>query len=166
MTAVRRWLRVEDEAEDARTAPYLPFFVYGTLRHGEGNYARLLAGRTVREAHGARLPAHALFSAGYGFVADSDDPERTVLGDLVWVEPAAYSAVLATVDRLEGYDPQAPEAGAYRRVVRVAEYHDGDTTPTTEAWVYHGSARLLARLPADAVVPSGDWLAHRQAGGR
>ena len=26
-----------------------PVFVYGTLRHGQGNYRRLLEGRTVRE---------------------------------------------------------------------------------------------------------------------
>src|SRR5262249_60711090 len=59
-------------SEPDSTAPLeeLPVFVYGTLRSGQDNYARFLAGKNVRETPAA-LPDHSMYVAyGYPFVTD------------------------------------------------------------------------------------------------
>src|SRR5262249_3285693 len=81
-------------SEPDSTAPLeeLPVFVYGTLRTGQDNYVRFLAGKTTRELP-ATLPDHSMYVAyGYPFVTDVFDG-RAVIGDLMYLESTGYKSV-------------------------------------------------------------------------
>jgi gamma-glutamylcyclotransferase (GGCT)/AIG2-like uncharacterized protein YtfP len=135
----------------------LPFFVYGTLRPGEPNYARLLAGQTASEAP-ATLVGAALFTAGpYPFLATAADllrPGDAVRGEIIALRPPVYALVLADLDRLEGYI----EGGAHnlyeREVIEVATA-DGPR----RAWVYVAGAATLAQIRAGQLrrILGGAW---------
>jgi gamma-glutamylcyclotransferase (GGCT)/AIG2-like uncharacterized protein YtfP len=131
--------------------PRRPFFVYGTLRRGQGNY-RLLRGRTISE-HEAVLPGHALHAAGLPYVVPAGAGDL-VVGELMFVRPSAYADVLATLDGLEGYRPG--RTSLYERIAARAQYRCGDEDRAVEAWVYLAGAHFT---PSSATfVASGDWL--------
>ena len=137
----------------------LPVFVYGTLRTGQENYVRYLEGKTAREIL-ATLPEHRMYVADeYPFVTDAMD-DSAVVGDLIFVEPEHYVAVLADLDRLEGY--QLDELGSpYLRVKRSAHYTDAEgATQRIETWVYHGGLRCLSTMSEGSRVANGDWLTY------
>lgn len=138
------------------TPDQLPFFVYGTLRPGQGNYRRFLEARTTQDVR-ALLDGHALFDLGIPYVVET--PDATVVGDLVFVAPQHYEDVLADLDRLEGYRPG--RAGShYRRTALSVRYAGagGDETSAL-AWVYLAGDAVRARLCAVSPVPGGDWVA-------
>lgn len=137
-----------------------PFFVYGTLRPGQANHARLLAGRTVAEVP-AILGGHALYGPGLPYVT-AGERACSVVGDLIFVGPESYVEVLADLDRLEGYDPGRPSH--YERVARTVRYLGPDGCETTVlAWVYLAGPMARKHLgPAERIV-SGDWLETRLA---
>src|SRR5438270_797160 len=60
-----------------------PFFVYGTLRPGQGNHARLLAGRTTAEVP-ATLPGNVLYGPALPYVTAGEEAPG-VVGALVFV---------------------------------------------------------------------------------
>lgn len=139
----------------------LPFFVYGTLRPGEGNYAHLLAGRTAAEQP-AQLAGAALYDAGpYPFLAmalDLVQPADLVHGTLISVAPELYAPVLAALDELEGY----VENGAdnwYERVVVGVSTQSGPR----QAYLYVAGEPTLAIIRAGQLprIASGDWQARR-----
>jgi gamma-glutamylcyclotransferase (GGCT)/AIG2-like uncharacterized protein YtfP len=136
--------------------PFL-LFVYGTLRPGQPNYERLLAG-AVAWHRPAVLPDHQLLVAGLPFVADATDDSQ-VVGDLLSLVPERYQSLLRTVDRFEGYRPTDPRGSLYVREQRQVAY-DGDDgrTVTAPAWVYLAGPLVLSGLGAANRVPSGDWL--------
>lgn len=125
-----------------------PFFVYGTLRPGHGNYARLLSGRTIRETP-ATAPGIALYGTGIPFAVPT--PGTTTIGALIHVDPTRYQSALAALDSLEGFYPEHPEDSLYIRATRRVLV--GDTAIT--AWIY------LAGSPDQAAireaVPGNDW---------
>ncbi|SHK72870.1 gamma-glutamylcyclotransferase family protein [Streptomyces yunnanensis] len=137
-------------------AERLPFFVYGTLRPGEANYARTLLGRTATEEP-ARI-AGALLYEGPGYpYATAGPADAVVHGALVRPRDAEYDAVRAALDRLEGYTPGSP-AGAgnlYERVPTEAVCPDGRTV---RAWVYLAAEPLATRLRAAGTpIACGEW---------
>jgi gamma-glutamylcyclotransferase (GGCT)/AIG2-like uncharacterized protein YtfP len=137
----------------------LPFFVYGTLRLGQGNHRIVEADlEAVREA---RLPGHVLYGDGLPYIAACGDPASIVTGDLLMVRPGQYERSLRALDRLEGYNP--PEYQMYVRTRVRAGFRDGPDGPWQEcdAWAYLGgnSFRYHPRL----VIASGDWAAARRA---
>lgn len=127
----------------------LPFFVYGTLRPGESNYARLLTGLTAAELP-ATLTGGALYTAGpYPFLVMTPDlagPGDLVAGDLVVVRPEAYQGALAALDALEGYAPGGAQ-NMYERVVTEVATAEGPR----HAWVYVAGAAALAQIRAGAL---------------
>jgi gamma-glutamylcyclotransferase (GGCT)/AIG2-like uncharacterized protein YtfP len=133
-------------------------FVYGTLRLGQPNHARLLGG-AVAWHRPAVLPGHQLLVAGLPFVAEADDGGQ-VVGDLLGLAADRCQAVLRTVDRFEGYRPADPAGSLYVRVERPVAYRgeDGRTVATT-AWVYQAGALVRRGLGAANRVAGGDWLA-------
>src|SRR5207248_1552971 len=78
-----------------------------------------------------------------------------VIGEVVWVRPAAWPAVLGELDHLEGYDPTEPRR-LFDRVVRRVETAEGPV----ECWVYLAGRTLSGSL-FRPVVAHGDWVAHR-----
>lgn len=138
----------------------LPIFVYGTLRHGQANYRRFLAGQTAREQP-AILPDHALHTDIYPYVFDTDDDSR-VHGELMFPLSHIYDELLARLDVLEGYREGDP-ASDYLRVRRPVHYTDADgKTLTVEAWVYHAGPDVRREATEQNRISSGDWLANRE----
>ena len=132
-----------------------PFFVYGTLRRGEGNYRRL-KGRTEAE-HPATLPNHALYGVGLPYVIDAEG--AAVVGELMFIRARHYDEVLADLDRLEGYRPGGRRCH-YERVCRRVHYVDAlGLERTVAAWVYQAGPVVRAQLAESNPVPGGDWLA-------
>ena len=134
------------------SAEQRPVFVYGTLRPGQPNWERLLAGRCERVAAG-RLTGVELLDCGH-YPAAVERPEAgDAIGDVLWVQPAAWPEVLAALDHLEGYDPADPEP-LYTRVIRPVEV----AGELVDCWVYVAGAQIAGS--ARPVVESGDWIAH------
>ena len=133
-----------------------PFFVYGTLRPGQGNY-RLLAGRTVGEFP-AVLDGHALYGPGLPYVTAAEG-DSVVVGDLIFVDPGRYGEVLARLDSLEGYRPGSRHSH-YERAARTVRYVGVDgAEATTVAWVYLAGPAARERLRPVERIAGGDWLA-------
>jgi gamma-glutamylcyclotransferase (GGCT)/AIG2-like uncharacterized protein YtfP len=142
------------------TTPQLPFFVYGTLKPGEANYLRLLAGRTAEETP-ASLAGAALFTQGpYPFLLTAPDlllpGANLVRGVLIGVPAAQHASVLADLDALEGYEA----GGADNLYERVACEVTTDGGPR-RAWVYVAAASAMALIRAGAMrrIAGGVWAA-------
>ncbi|WP_327291232.1 gamma-glutamylcyclotransferase family protein [Streptomyces sp. NBC_01198] len=135
----------------------LPIFVYGTLLPGERNHP-LLAGRT-RSWTPAVLPGALLFRGPRYPVAVLDPAgDGQVRGEVVGIPAAVYDAVLADLDRLEGYAAGDP-ANRYERVSRVVRGEREET----EAWLYvAGPVLTREMLPTADRIPGGDWR-HRDS---
>ncbi|MEU7058632.1 gamma-glutamylcyclotransferase family protein [Streptomyces sp. NPDC046197] len=131
----------------------LPFFVYGTLRPGEGNHDAFLHGRTQSEEP-ARLPGAVLYDGpGYPYVLE--EPGGVVHGELVTALPEEYGELLVALDRLEGYVPGDPRS-LYERVARdVVRDADG---VAVRAWVYVAGPAAAARLRSvGRLIEGGNW---------
>jgi gamma-glutamylcyclotransferase (GGCT)/AIG2-like uncharacterized protein YtfP len=153
-------MSVSQPAESTR-AEELPFFVYGTLRVGQGNYLRLVAGKTTRSVP-AVLPHHRMYAAIYPCITE-DAAGGQVVGDLLYIKPDLYDEVLAALDDLEQYHPDEEDPW-YIRVKRTVEVTDPDgRIRHVETWVYLGGRATLAAYTEEQRVPSGDWVAHRRA---
>ena len=141
----------------------LPFFVYGTLRRGQGNYRRL-AGRTEAE-YPAVLPGHALY-VGSGLPwAVAAGAEAHVVGELMVANPEDYLEVLVDLDRLEGFRGTARESNLYERVARKVAFVDETGSPaTTTAWVYTAGGHFCEGRGA-VRVEGGDWVEFVQGEG-
>ncbi len=130
----------------------LPFFVYGTLRRGQGNY-RLLRGRTVREVR-ARLTTARLYDIGG--LPMAIEGKGQVTGEIMTISPNFYEDMLARLDRLEGVDHEHPDRGFYRRVICTPFTEDGKST---RAWVYLGTPEYMDNAQ---YISHGDWARHRR----
>ena len=113
------------------TSERLPVFVYGTLRPGQKNYTRFLAGRTTEE-----LPAtvsgrlYIAEEGGYPFLQPG---EGWVIGTLMFLTPDQHATTLKQLDHLENYDPENEATSLYLRRRTNAILADGSRVP---AWVY------------------------------
>ena len=131
-----------------------PVFVYGTLRPGQPNWERLLAGRTERVLPG-RLPGVVLLDCGHFPAAVERPGAGGAAGEVVWIRPGAWPAILVALDHLEGYDAGDPER-LFDRVVRPVETVDGPV----DCWVYLAGRRLAES--GRPVVAGGDWPARSE----
>ncbi|MDO4822360.1 MAG: gamma-glutamylcyclotransferase family protein [Rothia sp. (in: high G+C Gram-positive bacteria)] len=152
------------------TAHY-PVFVYGTLRPGMSNHHwfrgadanRVDATITGYElvtngSYPYLLPASAPVStpAGSGDTG-ADAPAPVVRGTLVFVDPADWETVAASLDELEGTNPAHPvhDDNLYNRVLAQVVTEAGENIT---AWVYipptHRHEELRRRHRR---VPGGEW---------
>lgn len=129
----------------------LPFFVYGTLLPGQPNYH--LWGQGIAGQQPATFANGRLFDMGY-YPMLVEGMGSEVSGMLVTINVAHYADVLQRIDVLEGFNPQEPKQGAYRRLKRVVQVIDKGRA---EAWVYLGTDRYAASAP---LIESGDWVSH------
>jgi gamma-glutamylcyclotransferase (GGCT)/AIG2-like uncharacterized protein YtfP len=136
----------------SETGRQRPVFVYGTLRPGQPNWGWSLAGATERVLTG-RLPGVVLLDCGRYPAAVERPDAAGAAGEVVWIRSDLWSAVVGALDRLEGYDPAAPDP-LFVRVVRAVETAEGQT----ECLVYLAGPTLAGS--ARAVVMDGDWVAH------
>lgn len=123
-----------------------PLFVYGTLKPGEENYHRYMAGRT-RNEQPATLARAALYTEGvypYLVIGDSSlvGDDDTVDGYLMTVQHAHDDAVLRAVDRLEDYVP-GRVSNTYERVTCTVTLDSGEAVL---AWTYVAGRRTLTAI--------------------
>ena len=126
--------------------------VYGTLRRGEPN-DRFLDGATDL---GVGLVAGRLYEMPvsadrlYAYPSLVLDQTGDVVVELYSLPDAA---MLATIDRLEAFDPADETGSEYiRQRVRIR------AGPVDRAWiyVYHGPPESMG-----PTIPGGDWVKHR-----
>jgi gamma-glutamylcyclotransferase (GGCT)/AIG2-like uncharacterized protein YtfP len=132
----------------------LPVFVYGTLRHGQVNHPRYLAGR-YRELFPAVAARHTMYAQDVPVVCDG---AGSVVGEIVFLQPGRYRETLRELDLLEG-TAEAGGLGLYRRVVREVLADRPEGTETLRAWIYHATRTTLLRFTESNRLRSGDWLA-------
>jgi gamma-glutamylcyclotransferase (GGCT)/AIG2-like uncharacterized protein YtfP len=140
-----------------------PVFVYGTLRPGQGNYQRLLVGRSVRESP-AIVIGLALYGTGFPYAVPQ--PGARVVGELITINPDQYVEVLDDLDALEGYRAEQQSRSHYIRVTRSVIAHcalpgGGTWEAFHTAWIYLAGPGVRAgTLPR---ITDDDWLAHVSA---
>ncbi|MEI7643119.1 MAG: gamma-glutamylcyclotransferase family protein [Chloroflexales bacterium] len=136
--------------------PY-PFFVYGTLKPGEPNYTRFLAGRTVAEESASFVGA-ALYSAGaFPYLVTEPDlaaPAERVSGTIISVADEDYAATLAQLDGLEGYT-QGGTNNTYERLLVTVDAAEG----ARPVWIYVAGTAIQAEIRAGHLpkIPGGHW---------
>ena len=96
----------------------------------------------------------ALFDLGIYPAAVPTDDHSLVWGEVY--EAQDVTAVLATLDELEGHRPSEPERSLYTRAMADVTLEDGRVQP---AWAYFYNAPL-GRAQR---IPSGDYLEHLNA---
>ncbi|HEV3364332.1 MAG TPA: gamma-glutamylcyclotransferase family protein [Acidimicrobiia bacterium] len=129
-----------------------PLFVYGTLRPGQPNWEWLLARASERVLAG-RLPGVVLLDCGRYPAAVERPDAGGAAGEVVWIQPRLWPAVVAALDRLEGYESADPDS-LFVRAVRAVETVEGQV----ECLVYLAGPMLAGS--ARLVVPEGDWVVH------
>ncbi len=141
------------------TTAQLPIAVYGTLRVGYGNH-RYMAGRTVDIAAGV-VEGYQLVIDGLPYARQSTTGHLVV--ELMWPLPHIYDEVLADLDRLEGYRPDA-EHNHYTRTQVTVTTTDGQDV---EAWLYEAGEWAHRRIRSySTVVATGDYADVRRPMGR
>lgn len=122
-------------------------FVYGTLRiESDHPMARRLS-LQARHLGKARVPGH-LYDMGWYPAALFDATEnRHIIGDVFALPPGGR--LLAELDAYEAGDPN------YARAPLEVTLADGGTIT---AWAYG-----VSRAPNARLIPSGDFIAHRNA---
>lgn len=141
----------------------LPFFCYGTLRTGEGNYHWSLEGKTFREVPATLTGVKMLDNhGGFPFVTTIDAPaDGTVLGDLMYVPADLYDGIQRRLDALEGYRGPGNPHNMYDREIVTVTTIDGEQV---EAYAYLTSPRLYHDHVKDLpLIESGDWVAYSRA---
>jgi len=137
-----------------RTVGGPPFFVYGSLRHGESGYY-LLEGKTTAEllTRMPQLDLYRLIGSSYPYAVDNPQNATGVVGEAMSIVPSLYWSVLASLDRYERYDPALPpDNQVYVRTMRP-------TREGTPSWVYEAGPRQAAYLRSSGIhLTSGDWL--------
>lgn len=136
-------------------SPNVPFFVYGTLRPGEGNYSWSLKGNTTREER-ATLTGGAMYNAGgFPYVIRDESADTKVVGEVCWVTDEAYAEVESALNHLEGYYGPGYRNHYDRESVTVTL----DSGEQVQALVYlvpeHNKKRIVAQCD---LIASGDWL--------
>lgn len=144
-----------------------PVFVYGTLRPGMSNNRWFRGADSNRT--GATIAGYELVTNGsYPYLlpasapasnsgTEQDAPAPVVRGTLVFVDPADWETVAASLDELEGTNPAHPvhDDNLYNRVLAQVVTEAGESVT---AWVYipptHRHEELRRRYP---LVPGGEW---------
>jgi gamma-glutamylcyclotransferase (GGCT)/AIG2-like uncharacterized protein YtfP len=135
---------------------HLPFFVYGTLRVGQGNYGYLLRGKTIN-ARPATFTGGLMYdNGGFPFVVHApEQPAGLIHGDLVDVRTTRYAQVLTDLDALEGYVPGRAR-NMYERIEVDVQPAEG---APVRAHMYVAAPAMYPRIQTLDPIPSGDWVA-------
>jgi gamma-glutamylcyclotransferase (GGCT)/AIG2-like uncharacterized protein YtfP len=139
-------------ASEGDSGEQIPFFFYGTLRHGQENYT-LLRNYTMSERTACthNMELYALNS--FPMMVPGDG---IVYGELTTIFPHLYHYMLEKIDNLEGYRPYVNHC-LYRRELIAVELLE--TGQSINAWAYVGSRQCL--MPNSLRITEGDWVKYR-----
>lgn len=130
----------------------LPVFVYGTLRNSLHNYDAILRGNTVDERPASLRHATMLDAGGFPFVIA--EGEGTVVGEVMYLDPATATYVMARLDRLEGYRGENNPGNMYDRKQVTVRFDDGTETTAFAYITAKGFRKHVANM---AIIATGDW---------
>lgn len=119
----------------------LPLFVYGTLMPGERNWPLLEEHCTAHER--ATIEGWQLWHLDAGNYPAITPGDGAVEGALIQITEARWASVLATLDRLEDYTPEAPDRSLYLRERSRAILQDGSPR---DVWLYVWNPTRRAEL--------------------
>lgn len=105
-----------------------PFFVYGTLLNGFGNYQAYLRGKTIKEMP-ATVPGVLGLSRGLPAMVEGNGE---VHGELMFMLDNLYPTVLKEIDFLEGYSGTRGNSLYLRKTIKATV----NTGEIFDAWVY------------------------------
>lgn len=81
----------------------LPYFVYGTLRPGNGNFKRYLEGKSFH-LRPAKLTGFVMVSlGGFPMAIETGNKKDVIVGELVSLRPKEFASTTKSLDALEGY---------------------------------------------------------------
>jgi gamma-glutamylcyclotransferase (GGCT)/AIG2-like uncharacterized protein YtfP len=122
------------------------FFVYGTLKEG-GHFAKQFDG--VRKS-AVRATLHNMDLFNLGWFPTIKPGDGQVVGEVHEYEDD--DKVLRTFDGIEGYNPERPEAGLYRRDEHEVVLENGETVKAI-AYTFNGEIPAKAKKIEDGVWP-------------
>lgn len=137
---------------------HLPVVVYGTLRPGQSNYDRILAGRTLSERP-VVIPGYRMYSNfHYPFIVPHADAQSYIIGDLVTVPEKLWEQTIWDLDFLEGYQGfEADTRNLYDRVVVKVK----EDNRMFDAYLYVANASMHEEILFDMpLIPTGDWIVY------
>jgi gamma-glutamylcyclotransferase (GGCT)/AIG2-like uncharacterized protein YtfP len=125
-------------------------FVYGTLRADLAHPMARVVGKHAKLVGRAYFGGKLFDLGGYPGAVPSPSASDRVAGELHRIEPGQAAALLAELDRYEGWDPERPGESEF---VRVRARIEADSGERFEAWIYtyNRSTEDLAR------IASGDY---------
>lgn len=123
-------------------------FVYGTLRHGRHEMARLLE-ESALAVGGGSVQGCLYLVEDYPGATWSDDPRQQVRGEVYRLLDGPE--VLRRLDEYEDYRPENPRESLFLRRVTDVQMDDGTSLP---AWIYLYN-RPIHGLPT---IRSGDFV--------
>lgn len=138
----------------------LPAMVYGTLRPGCSNHGLFLNAdndTAVERTRQARVSGYTMHThGGFPYAVPSDDPNDTIVVDVIDVKEKDYEDILQSLDYLEGFRDFGHYANHYDRVVVEAVATDGSGEKFV-GWMYVAHASIWDRIHGMHQIPTGDW---------
>lgn len=138
---------------------YFPIFVYGTLRPAQSNYYRMAAYAIRSEP--AHVTGYALYDLepvtgnSWPHAVRTNNPEHSIVGDIVWIDPTHAAEVLNELDVYEDYDPNDLPNSEYIRVKALTtETRTGDQRL---AWMYVANMHMVDLASEEHRIEHGDW---------
>jgi gamma-glutamylcyclotransferase (GGCT)/AIG2-like uncharacterized protein YtfP len=133
----------------------LPLFAYGTLRPTQKAYNTLLK-PFAKQTLPAYLPGYEMYASAYPYIFATDQPQKVVIGDLIFIDPLHFINTLTRLDSYEGYQPSSANNQYSRLILNVFITSQQYPHPTMRAWGYVGNN--MATKQQLTLIESGDWL--------
>jgi gamma-glutamylcyclotransferase (GGCT)/AIG2-like uncharacterized protein YtfP len=153
-----------------------PIFVYGSFRTGQPDYLHLVDNEGVNRStnHEISVMAEAMDLALYDVdgepyaVRDKQAGRSFVTGEVFFTtrDEAGYQ-LRKDIDRLQGFDPDNPAQGKYKREMTRIHFMgtDEDHRTSTPAWIYTVAqmSDIKDELKAGNKIRGGDWFNRRRS---
>ena len=132
-------------------------FVYGTLRHGQGNWARALKDKAKLIGF-ANTPGDIYHLGGFPGVILPTTDDRAA-GNMVYGEVYEVDdSTLKALDRLESEGSMYHRRTIQVSCIKLTQDYDSDSEAPTMVYIYEYS-----RIPnRNSLITTGDWLAQHK----
>jgi gamma-glutamylcyclotransferase (GGCT)/AIG2-like uncharacterized protein YtfP len=135
----------------------LPFFVYGTLLSGYGNYKRILENRTQNEIKAKAYGLKMVSLGAFPMAVATGDTKDEIHGELMYLRPKNFLEISKKLDDLEGY-PRFYDRAVINAVPHIV---GNEGRGMVEAYIYVSPLNFAAEyLEKHPVVVNGNWREH------